>query len=172
MRCLAVYAAELQPIIGTICCRMHVCIGKGRCAMKIYVLLRDGVPLGYALAAATHCTLGKKAASLFNRRGPVSLGIMRMSGSCCSALAFSFPIFDGTRRCPQESVNLGKKTLFIEMFMSYIFVCTQQHCCIFHACRNIPSNCSRTAAKENKWHIAFFRIAFYVLQQIENYSPP
>ncbi len=25
--------------------------------MKIYVLLRDGVPLGYALAAATHCTL-------------------------------------------------------------------------------------------------------------------
>ncbi len=28
--------------------------------MKIYVLLRDGVPLGYALAAATHCALGRK----------------------------------------------------------------------------------------------------------------
>lgn len=25
--------------------------------MKIYVLLRDGVPLGYALAAASHCSL-------------------------------------------------------------------------------------------------------------------
>jgi hypothetical protein len=28
-----------------------------RCAMKVYVLLRDGVPLGYCLAAATHGTL-------------------------------------------------------------------------------------------------------------------
>ncbi len=26
--------------------------------MKVYVLLRDGVPLGYCLAAATHGTLG------------------------------------------------------------------------------------------------------------------
>lgn len=25
--------------------------------MKVYVLLRDGVPLGYALAAASHCSL-------------------------------------------------------------------------------------------------------------------
>lgn len=28
--------------------------------MKVYVLLRDGVPLGYCLAAATHCTLGRQ----------------------------------------------------------------------------------------------------------------
>lgn len=25
--------------------------------MKAYVLMRDGVPLGYALAAASHCSL-------------------------------------------------------------------------------------------------------------------
>ncbi len=28
-----------------------------RCVMKVYVLLRDGVPLGFALAAASHCSL-------------------------------------------------------------------------------------------------------------------
>lgn len=31
--------------------------------MKIYVLLRNGVPLGYALAAASHCSLWNLANS-------------------------------------------------------------------------------------------------------------
>ncbi|MCC7530183.1 MAG: hypothetical protein IT342_16795 [Candidatus Melainabacteria bacterium] len=92
--------------------------------MKVYVLLRDGVPLGFALAAASRCSLWEAKGPIRNtldyRRlnGPLSLSVVLILGNGCVLMS---PLLLGADQQFKKEFNFANFDLMFLQSLQHKF---------------------------------------------------